>query len=66
MSSIPAGRKLTQVNKPVPLHTGYQNNLKVLYSQKMTPGSSRKNSRYIPSMPDRILDAPEIRNDYCK
>ncbi|NWH58354.1 CDC20 protein, partial [Geococcyx californianus] len=43
---------------------GYQNNLKVLYSQKMTPGSSKKNTRYIPSMPDRILDAPEIRNDY--
>ncbi|XP_053572164.1 LOW QUALITY PROTEIN: cell division cycle protein 20 homolog [Bombina bombina] len=44
---------------------GYQNNLKVLYSQlKSTPGSSKKVGRYIPSMPDRILDAPEIRNDY--
>ncbi|XP_073400614.1 cell division cycle protein 20 homolog [Dendrobates tinctorius] len=43
---------------------GYQNNLKVLYSQKTTPGSSKKPSRYIPSMPDRVLDAPEIRNDY--
>ncbi|XP_078528448.1 cell division cycle protein 20 homolog [Lissotriton helveticus] len=43
---------------------GYQNNLKVLYSQNSTPGSSRKSGRYIPSMPDRILDAPEIRNDY--
>nr|XP_033771174.1 cell division cycle protein 20 homolog [Geotrypetes seraphini] len=42
----------------------YQNNLKVLYSQRTTPGSIRKASRYIPSMPDRILDAPEIRNDY--
>ncbi|XP_039567676.1 cell division cycle protein 20 homolog isoform X2 [Passer montanus] len=50
--------------KPQNAPEGYQNNLKVLYSQKMTPGSSRKNSRYIPSMPDRILDAPEIRNDY--
>lgn len=46
--------------------TGYQNRLKVLYSQKATPGSSRKTCRYIPSLPDRILDAPEIRNDYCK
>ncbi|KAG9462727.1 hypothetical protein GDO78_023246 [Eleutherodactylus coqui] len=43
---------------------GYQNNLKVLYSQKATPGSSKKPGRYIPSMPDRVLDAPEIRNDY--
>ncbi|XP_028937516.1 cell division cycle protein 20 homolog [Ornithorhynchus anatinus] len=43
---------------------GYQNNLKVLYSQKTTPGSSKKTGRYIPSMPERILDAPEIRNDF--
>ncbi|XP_054145945.1 cell division cycle protein 20 homolog [Melozone crissalis] len=43
---------------------GYQNNLKVLYSQKMAPGSSKKNSRYIPSKPDRVLDAPEMFNDY--
>ncbi|XP_043941343.1 cell division cycle protein 20 homolog [Protopterus annectens] len=43
---------------------GYQNNLKVLYSQKTTPASCRKNTRYISSMPDRILDAPDIRNDY--
>ncbi|XP_010180643.1 PREDICTED: LOW QUALITY PROTEIN: cell division cycle protein 20 homolog [Mesitornis unicolor] len=49
--------------KPQNAPEGYQNNLKVLYSQK-TPGSSKKNGRYIPSMPDRILDAPEIRNDY--
>lgn len=45
---------------------GYQNNLKVLYSQKNTPGSTRKTGRYIASMSDRILDAPDIRNDYCK
>lgn len=45
---------------------GYQNNLKVLYSQKNTPGSTQKTGRYIASMSDRILDAPDIRNDYCK
>ncbi|XP_021260516.1 cell division cycle protein 20 homolog isoform X2 [Numida meleagris] len=50
--------------KPQNAPEGYQNNLKVLYSQKTTPASSRKHGRYIPSMPDRILDAPEIRNDY--
>ncbi|PIO27354.1 hypothetical protein AB205_0016920 [Aquarana catesbeiana] len=50
--------------KPVNAPEGYQNNLKVLYSQKATPGSSKKPGRYIPSMPDRVLDAPEIRNDY--
>ena len=52
--------------KPQNAPEGYQNRLKVLYSQKATPGSSRKTCRYIPSLPDRILDAPEIRNDYCK
>ncbi|XP_058680547.1 serine/threonine-protein kinase PAK 1-like, partial [Ammospiza caudacuta] len=41
-----------------------QNKLKVLYSQKMAPGSSRKNSRNIPSKPERVLDAPEMFNDY--
>ena len=44
--------------------TGYQNNLKVLYSQ-VTPSSVKK-TRYISPIPDRILDAPELRNDFCK
>ncbi|XP_054148444.1 LOW QUALITY PROTEIN: cell division cycle protein 20 homolog [Melozone crissalis] len=50
--------------KPENAPEGYQNNLKVLYSQKMAPGFGRKKSRYIPSKPDRVLDAPEIRDDY--
>lgn len=48
-----------------PVFTGYQNNLKVLYSQTPTPASIKK-SRYISSTPDRILDAPDLRNDFCK
>ncbi|KAL7387209.1 hypothetical protein ABVT39_019971 [Epinephelus coioides] len=36
---------------------------KVLYSQGTTPASVKK-TRYIPSTPDRILDAPELRNDF--
>lgn len=47
------------------LVTGYQNNLKVLYSQHKTPGSCRKAARHIPSVPERILDAPELLDDYC-
>lgn len=46
-------------------HTGYQNNLKVLYSQVPTPVSIKK-SRYISSVPERILDAPDIKNDFCE
>ncbi len=45
--------------------TGYQNNLKVLYSQVPTPVSIKK-SRYISSVPERILDAPDIKNDFCE
>lgn len=45
---------------------GYQSNLKVLYSgQTMTPGSVTKN-RYISSTPERVLDAPELCNDFCE
>uniref|UniRef100_A0A663MEY3 Cell division cycle protein 20 homolog n=1 Tax=Athene cunicularia TaxID=194338 RepID=A0A663MEY3_ATHCN len=61
---IEEAKILRLTGKPQNAPEGYQNNLKVLYSQKGTPGSSKKNGRYIPSMPDRILDAPEIRNDY--
>ncbi|MCI4391053.1 hypothetical protein PGIGA_G00129880 [Pangasianodon gigas] len=39
------------------------NNLKVLYSQVPTPMSLKK-SRYISSVPERILDAPELKNDF--
>ncbi|KAJ8357368.1 hypothetical protein SKAU_G00201620 [Synaphobranchus kaupii] len=49
--------------KPLNAPEGYQNNLKVLYSQVPTPASTKK-SRYITSVPDRVLDAPDLRNDF--
>ncbi|KAG5280193.1 hypothetical protein AALO_G00086060 [Alosa alosa] len=49
--------------KPLNAPEGYQNNLKVLYSQVPTPASVKK-SRYISTVPERILDAPDIRNDF--
>ncbi|XP_029381153.1 cell division cycle protein 20 homolog [Echeneis naucrates] len=49
--------------KPLNAPEGYQNNLKVLYSQGATPASTTK-TRYISSTPERILDAPELRNDF--
>lgn len=49
--------------KPLNAPEGYQNNLKVLYSQVPTPVSIKK-SRYIASVPERILDAPDIKNDF--
>lgn len=65
------GKNVMRIFKPVMVYfisiqfTGYQNNLKVLYSQAITPASLKK-TRYICSTPDRILDAPELRNDFCK
>ncbi|XP_020292214.1 cell division cycle protein 20 homolog isoform X2 [Pseudomyrmex gracilis] len=52
-----------QIKAPAPPE-GYQNPLKVLYSQTKTPASARASTRYIPQAPDRILDAPEIIDDY--
>ncbi len=42
----------------------HQNPLRVVYSVK-TPMSTKSGTRFIPSSPDRILDAPDIINDYC-
>jgi cell division cycle protein 20 (cofactor of APC complex) len=50
--------------KPKNALEGSQNRWKGLYSQKVMSGSSRKSFSCIPFLRDRILDAPEIRNDY--
>lgn len=42
----------------------HQNPLRVVYSVK-TPMSTKSATRYIPQSPERILDAPDIINDYC-
>ncbi|XP_050087422.1 cell division cycle protein 20 homolog [Anopheles aquasalis] len=42
---------------------GFDNQMKVIYSVK-TPMSVKSGGRYIPNAPERILDAPEILNDY--
>lgn len=46
--------------------TGHANVLKVLYSSSKNPGSTKKASRHIPQNPEKILDAPDIMDDYCK
>ena len=46
---------------------GHLNDLRVLYSQNKTPATStKKNARHIPQIPERILDAPDLIDDYCK
>lgn len=42
----------------------HQNPLRVVYSVTKTPLASKGTSRYIPQSPERILDAPDIINDY--
>lgn len=44
---------------------GQHNSLKSLYSHTMTPMSHKK-TRHISSTADKILDAPDIRDDFCK
>uniref|UniRef100_A0A674DRF4 Cell division cycle 20 homolog n=1 Tax=Salmo trutta TaxID=8032 RepID=A0A674DRF4_SALTR len=51
--------------KPLNAPEGYQNNLKVLYSQVPTPVSTKK-TRYISSVSDTFLEASELRNDFCE
>lgn len=57
-------RILSYQNKAPAPPEGYQNPLRVIYSQCKTPASVKVSTRYIPQTPDKILDAPEIVDDY--
>ena len=41
-----------------------QNNLAALYSHNAAQRPAKKNFRNIPQAPERILDAPELLDDY--
>ncbi|XP_058820845.1 cell division cycle protein 20 homolog [Topomyia yanbarensis] len=56
-------RVLSYQTKAPAAPDGHVNPLKVIYSVK-TPMSTKSGSRFIPSAPERILDAPDIINDY--
>jgi len=56
---------LSYTNKPPSAPEGYQNQLRVLYSQsKASAAKNQKPNRVIPSLPERILDAPGFLDDY--
>lgn len=41
--------------------------MRMVYDSARTPSvKSKNNTRVIPSMPEKILDAPDIMDDYCK
>jgi len=58
-------RILAYQAKPPAAPSSHANNLKILYSSGKTPLSgTKKTVRHIPQAPERILDAPDILNDY--
>jgi cell division cycle protein 20 (cofactor of APC complex) len=62
----PANKVLAFRDKaPTPLDEGEQSSLRVLYTQNREAAAApRKYSRHIPQAPERILDAPELLDDY--
>ncbi|XP_055374438.1 cell division cycle protein 20 homolog [Condylostylus longicornis] len=63
VGDIKTQKILSYQNKAPAAPESHQNPLKVVYSIK-TPISSKSGSRYIPTTSERILDAPDIINDY--
>lgn len=59
-------RVLSYKNKAPTPAEGYQSSLKVLYSAQGAKKEVVKPARHIPSAPIRILDAPDMLDDYCK
>lgn len=57
---------LSYQNKAPAPPEGYMNPLKVMYSQTKSASAVKGSSRYIPQSPERILDAPDVIDDYCK
>ena len=54
---------MAKLQAPAPPE-GMQNNLAALYSQNAAQRPAKKNFRNIPQAPERILDAPELLDDY--
>ena len=64
MQSNPSSKVLAFKNKPTPSSI-HESSLRVLYTQNREAGMApKKYSRHIPQAPERILDAPELLDDY--
>lgn len=60
-----AFRVLALTEKAPAAPEGYVNSMKVLYSQSQGENTRKaRSTRYIPTAPERILDAPDIVDDY--
>jgi len=63
-SDLSTTRVLSYQSKPPSAPEGHSNNLKILYSSSKSHTPGKKINRHIPQVPERILDAPDIVNDY--
>lgn len=59
----PDGRILAFRDRPAAAE-GYENGSKVLYSSTKKNTANRKKTRHIPSHSERVLDAPQLLNDF--
>lgn len=72
LTENPRSNRILSYKQQRPIQSGaheiHSNPLKVLYTAAASkaPMTAKGGIRYIPSAPDRILDAPDIINDYCK
>lgn len=67
LGSDAAGFRVLALTEKAPAAPeGYTNSMKVLYSQSQSDVQPRKvrSTRYIPSAPERILDAPDLVDDF--
>lgn len=61
----PSNSKILRFKSSAPLSKeGHQNTLRVLYCQSKPTAPTAKSVRHIPQAEDRILDAPELLNDF--
>lgn len=63
-SSVEACRILSCKSKAPEPRAGYENRLGVLYSQSLASSQQVRRTRNIPSAPERILDSPDLLDDY--
>ena len=59
-----SGRILAFKQKAPAPPEGHDNNLKGLYTNNLGPAPSKKQVRHIPQTQERILDAPDLVDDY--
>ncbi|KAK9823526.1 hypothetical protein WJX72_003403 [[Myrmecia] bisecta] len=59
-----SARILAFKNKAPAPPQGFENSMRSLYTQNAAPRPVKKNFRSLPQAPERILDAPELLDDY--